>query len=164
MGILDIILLICFVPGIVQGITKGFIQQIISLVSIIVGAWLSSRFSARASEWMIQYLQIDSRILHIICFIVILVLTILLLNWAGILLTRVVKIALLGWVNVLLGILFSIIKTAVLLGLAIMFFDSINNSFHLIDSAKLADASVYCGLRSFATEVFPYLKSLIAHA
>ena len=33
MGILDIILLCCFIPAIVQGISKGFISQVISIHS-----------------------------------------------------------------------------------------------------------------------------------
>ena len=37
MTILDIVLLACFIPAIVQGLTKGFIQQVISIAAIIIG-------------------------------------------------------------------------------------------------------------------------------
>ena len=45
MGTLDIILLICFIPALVRGIQKGFIEQVISLASIFIGAWMAYRFA-----------------------------------------------------------------------------------------------------------------------
>lgn len=163
MGILDIILIICFVPGIVQGISKGFVSEALSIVSIVAGAWLASRFSATACSWLQQYLQIDSKVLNIIVYIIIVVITILLLYWIGQLITRVVKVAMLGWLNAILGLLLSLLKTALILGLLIMLFDSINNAIHLVPGDKLANASVYMGLKKLASGVFPYLKALFSH-
>ncbi len=50
MNILDIIILTCFVAAIVQGLRKGFVAQVIAIISIIVGVWLSFRFSTMASQ------------------------------------------------------------------------------------------------------------------
>ena len=46
MSIIDIILLICFVPAIINGARKGFISQVISIVSLVLGIWLSARFAS----------------------------------------------------------------------------------------------------------------------
>lgn len=163
MGILDIILLLCFVPAIVQGISKGFILQAISMISIVVGVWMASRFSAMAAEWICSRIHMETGMVQIVAFVVIVILTIMLLYWLGVLLTRVIKIVTLGWINSLLGILFAILNTMLVLGLLIMCFESINGALHLVDQAKLSDANVYCAIRSLAQKVFPYIKTMLAN-
>ena len=54
MGILDIVLLICFVPAIVSGVTKGFIRQVVEIVAILAGAWVAFRCSSMLSVWLAQ--------------------------------------------------------------------------------------------------------------
>lgn len=162
MGILDIVLLICFVPAIVQGISKGFVQQAISLVSILIGVWTAGRFSSLIATWLSVYFTIDQRLLNIIAFVLIVIIVILLLYWIGQLLTKVIKITTLGWLNRLLGVVLSIVTTALLLGLLILLFEGINVKFELVKASKLEDASVYCILRDFGSKVFPFLKNLIS--
>ena len=122
MGILDIVLLVCFVPAIVQGITKGFVQQVISLVSIILGVWLATRFSNLIGSWLATYFTIDPKLLNIIAFAIIVILAVLLLYWLGQLITKVIKIATLGWLNRILGVVLAILKTALILGILILLF------------------------------------------
>ena len=52
MNVIDIILLICFVPAVIMGLRKGFIAQVIAIISIILGIWLSFQFSAALSGWL----------------------------------------------------------------------------------------------------------------
>lgn len=162
MGILDIVLLLCFVPAIVQGIMKGFVQQVISLVAILVGAWLAFRFSSLIAGWLSAYFTLDPKILNVAAFAIIVILAVLLIYWLGQLITKVIKIATLGWLNRVLGVIFAIAKTALILGLLVMVFESVNGKFGLVKPGKLDDSGVYCLLRNFANSVFPYLKSLVS--
>ena len=74
MSTLDIILLVCFVPAIVTGIQRGFIAQVVSLVSIILGIWLAFHFSEMVCEWLRQYLpNLSETVLNIVGFVLILV-------------------------------------------------------------------------------------------
>ena len=124
MNILDIIILICFIPALVQGLRKGFIAQVIAIISIIAGIWLSFRFATYVSLWLAQYIQASDQILRITAFALILVLTILGLGAVGKLMEATIKIVMLGWVNKLLGVLFSFIKCTLVVGLIILAFSS----------------------------------------
>lgn len=161
MGIPDIILLLCFIPAIVRGITKGFVLQLISLISIFIGAWLAVKFSSLVSTWLLSYVQIDPKIMKIVSFAIIVVLAILLLYWVGELLTKVIKVATLGWLNRLLGLVFSVIKVALILGLIIILFDGINEKWHLLKPEVLDEAVIYNALKDFGQSVLPFLKSFI---
>ena len=161
MGILDIILLCCFIPAIVQGISKGFVKQVISLVSILVGAWAAFKFSSLVSDWLTRYFTLDSKIINVVAFAIIVILAVLLLYWLGELLTKVIKVTALGWINRILGVVFAVAKVALILGLIIMVFEGINSKFGFVKPGVLDDAVVYQFLKTSAQNIFPYLKSFI---
>ncbi len=162
MSIPDIILLICFIPAVFRGLSKGFVEQLTALLSIIIGAWLAYRFGGTLGEWAAPYLHVDGRILKIICFTLIIIIAAVLLFLVGKMLTGVIKIVMLGWLNRLLGVVFALLKTALLLGLALMLFDTLNGSLGLVDEQTLDSSFMYSGLKDFTDAVFPYLKKLFA--
>lgn len=161
MGILDIILLICFIPGIVTGISKGFVKQVVEFAGILLGAWAAFHFSSTVSAWLSQYIQAEQTVLHIISFIVIVLIIALLLNMLAGLLTKVLNIIALGWLNGILGLLFGILKVALILGLIIMVIEGLNNSLELIKPEIFEESKIYCALRDIAEQIFPYLKEFV---
>ena len=79
MAILDIILLLCFIPAIVTGISKGFVKQVIDLVAILAAAWAAFHFSKMIGEWLGQYLTLDPSILNVVSFVLVAIVVALLL-------------------------------------------------------------------------------------
>lgn len=161
MAIVDIILLICFIPAIVSGISKGFVRQVVEIAAILLGAWVAFRYSSIASIWLSQHIEADKIVLHVICFIVILILTAGLLTLGGHLLTKILKVVSLGWINGALGVVLGIIKAAMIMGLVIIAFDAVNDSIHLIDKESLDNAVIYNKLNELGNDIFPRLRSLI---
>ena len=161
MNVLDIILLICFVPALVQGLRKGFISQVIAIISIIAGVWLSARFSAAVSEWIAQYIQGSEQVLKVVSFALIFIAVIAGLALLGRLIEGTVKLIMLGWLNRLLGVVFSLVKAALIVGLVIMAFCSLNNTFQLVSEDVLNQSVLFPPLKNMAYTVFPYLKDLL---
>lgn len=161
MNTVDIILLICFIPALVQGFRKGFISQIIAIISIILGAWLSFRFASEVSVWLAQYITGSEQILKIIAFALILTAVIIGLTLLGKLLESTFELVMLGWLNKLLGAAFSLVKAGLLIGLAIMVFCSLNNTFSLVSEEVLKESVLFPPLKDLAYTVFPYLKELL---
>lgn len=161
MNTVDIILLICFIPALVQGFRKGFISQIIAIISIILGAWLSFRFASEVSVWLAQYITGSEQILKITAFALILTAVIIGLALLGKLLESTFELVMLGWLNKLLGAVFSLVKAGLLIGLAIMVFCSLNNTFSLVSEEVLKESVLFPPLKDLAYTVFPYLKELL---
>ena len=161
MNILDIILLVCFVPAIFQGIRKGFIAQAVSIVSIVVGIWASARFANVVSGWIAQYITASEQVLRLVAFAIILVLVFLALAALGKLLEGVFKLVMLGWLNKLLGVVFALLKTGLIVGLLIMAFSSLNDNFKFVQESVLNESVLYPPLKKLAFEVFPYLKDML---
>lgn len=161
MNILDIILLVCFVPAIFQGIRKGFIAQAVSIISIVLGIWASARFANIVSSWIAQYITASEQVLKVVAFALILVLVFLALAALGKMLEGMFKLVMLGWLNKLLGVIFALLKTGLIVGLVIIAFSSLNDNFRFVQESVLNESVLYPPLKKLAFEVFPYLKDML---
>ena len=161
MAILDIILLLCFIPAIVTGISKGFIKQVVDLVAILAAAWAAFHFSTMMADWLSQYLTLDASILKVVSFVLVAIVVAVLLHLVGALLTKTLKALSLGFLNRLLGLVFGVLKVALILGLVILLFETLNSSLHIVKPEATADAVVYNALKDAANAIFPILKSFV---
>lgn len=161
MNVLDIILLICFIPAVIQGIRNGFIAQVISIAALILGVWASARFTPEVSTWLAQYITVSDQVMKVISFTVILLMSFLVLALIGKFLEATFKLVMLGWLNSLLGAVFSLIKAGLVIGLVIMAFCSLNNTFNFVSEEVLNESVLFPPLKKMAYTVFPYLKELL---
>jgi membrane protein required for colicin V production len=164
MNTLDIVILILFIPGILRGISKGLLEQAVTLVGIVLSVYLAFKFSGAACAWLSQYLNVSQTVLNILGFAAVLVGVLLIVLFFAKLITSAVEKASLGWLNKVLGLAFSIAISAILIGLFIIMFDTVNVKFNLVKSPVLQDSLLYGALKDFGYFVFPYLKQLLTIA
>lgn len=160
MNVLDIVILILFLPGIIRGVSKGFIEQAVSLAGIVASVWMATRFSSIVCEKLKDYINVSETVLSIISFIIILVAVSIVVLLIAKLITGLIKMANLSWVNRLLGFIFAIALSAVVIGLVIILFDTVNVKFELVKSPVLTESVLYGALKDLGYAVFPYLKEL----
>jgi membrane protein required for colicin V production len=161
MSILDIILLICFIPALIQGLRKGFIAQAISIASIIIGIWASSRFAEVVSEWLGKYITVSDQVMKVVAFALIFIAVFLVLAAVGKLLEGMFRMVTLGWLNRLAGLVFALLKTSLILGILIMVFTSLNDTFDLVSEATLNESVLYPPFKEAAFKIFPYIKDML---
>ena len=161
MNSLDIVFLLLFIPGVIRGLTKGFLEQVISLGGVVLSAFLAYRFSGFACDILKEYITVSETVLHVIGFAAVLVLSLVLVILLAKLVTKVAEMASLGWLNKVLGIVFSLFTTALILSILIILFDTVNVKFELVTSPLLQESVLYGHLKDFGYYVFPYLKQLL---
>lgn len=161
MNALDVIIILILLIAAIAGLRKGFIVQIFSIAAIFVSAWLSYTFSSAFSQWLAAYIHAEGFWLNIISFLLIFIGIGLLFRLLGKLLEGLFKFAMLGWLNRLLGAVFSAAKYALLLGLAIVLFNSANSRFAWVPEETLAESKMYVLMKSAAYSVFPYFQDLL---
>ena len=162
MTVPDIILLLCFIPSIVSGVSKGFVKQLVDLASLVGGAWAAFHYSGTVSLWLKErFTTTDEKLLYILSFAIIVVAVVLALNIVGHLICRVIKIASLSGLNRIAGLVLGIFNTALLLGIAIMIFKGINARWGLVNPEVLKNSVIYNTLGDFAEFIFPRLENLV---
>ena len=161
MNFIDITILLCCVPAIFRGLSKGFIAQAAALVALVLGAWMSFHFSSTVVEWIRPAMDVSPAILQVIAFTLILVAVFLALTLAGKALEGLVKVVMLGWLNKLLGVAFSLLKVILAIGLVILLIDTVTHALEIDCSKTTAESLLYNPIKSFADVFFPYMKELI---
>ena len=161
MNFIDITILLCSVPAIFRGLSKGFIAQAAALVALVLGAWMSFLFSGTVVEWIRPAMDVSPAILQVIAFTLILVAVFLALTLAGKALEGLVKVVMLGWLNKLLGVAFSLLKVILAIGLVILLIDTVTHALEIDCSKTTAESLLYNPIKSFADVFFPYIKELI---
>ena len=159
MATLDIILLICFIPGIIRGISKGFLEQALSLAGIVLGVWAAFKFSALVCGWLKPYLSLSETTLNVVAFALILIAVCIVVLLVAKLLTKVLEMSMLGWLDKILGLVFALVVNGLLLGVFVILFDTLNLKFGFVKPEVLDGSIVYTTLRDFCYLVFPYLKA-----
>ena len=159
MATLDIILLCCFIPGIIRGLSKGFLEQALALAGIVLSVWAAFRFSTLVCTWLQPYVKISETTLNVLSFALILLVISLLVVLVAKLLTKVAELAMLGWLDKTLGLVFALAVNALVIGVVIILFDTVNAKFAFVKPEVLDASVVYTTLRDLSYLVFPYLKS-----
>ena len=158
MNILDIIILICLIPSLIQGLRKGFISQANAIISIIAGVWASAKFANVLGVQLAEYITASEQILKIVSFAIILALTFLVLGVLSRMLESIVNFVMLGWVNKLLGAAFAFVKGVLILGLILNILTSLSGS--LINTEVFSESALYPVINNIANLIFPYIKAL----
>jgi len=162
MSTVDIIILLLFVPGLIQGLRKGFVYQAISLVSVFAGIWLAFHFSEMLCELLMSYIpKAPHTLAYIIAFILVVGAVIILLGIVGRALQKIIRIVMMGLLDRLLGILMSSITSLLLISILVVLFSYINNITGLVSQDILNESSLYGPIKDFAYKAFPYLKGFI---
>lgn len=160
MGTIDLIILACFLPAVVIGLKDGFIRQLVALGALVLGLYLSVRFSTPVGQWITERWHLEPFWIKVISFSVIFIAVALVLNLVGKLLEKVLKITMLGWLNRILGLVFAMITTALIVGTLIYVLNSANGLLEFIPEEKIAESRLYKPLLHLVEIAFPYLKSL----
>lgn len=164
MNSLDIVILLLFIPGIIRGLSKGFLEQLISLGGIVLSVYLAYKFSDFACNLIKDYITVSETVLHVIGFAAVLIAVLLVVVLLAKLVTKVAEMASLGWLNKTLGLVFSLAVTALVIAVLIILFDTVNVKFELVKSPVLQESVLYGHLKDLGYFVFPYLKQLLMKA
>ena len=164
MNTLDIVILILFIPGIISGLSKGLVSQAISLVGIVLSVYMAFKFSDAACAWLANYITVSDTLLHVLGFVAVLVVVLIIVLFVAKLVTAAIEKASLGWLNKILGLVLSLAVSALVIGLLIILFDTVNLKFGLVKSPVLQESLLYGALTDFGYAVFPYLKQFFSSA
>ena len=113
-------------------------------------------------DWIAQYISVSEQALKLISFAVILVGVSLGLSAIGKLIESLLGAIMLGWVNKLLGLVFALAKTVLLLALVSMLFESVTGTFNITQPAVVSDSALYPYLKEISDTVFPFIKNMLS--
>jgi len=148
MNWLDIVLLILLGLSAFQGLMRGLIKTIFSIIGVIVAIMVASRFYDTVSGW---FGFAENAVFNAFSFVVILVAIMVIFSLLANLLRSFTSAVLLGWADRLGGALFGLLIGALLLGAALSVWIS------LFSPAIAAESSI----AGFLAGKFPLVLALL---
>jgi len=160
MGVIDIIIVCCFLPAIFFGLKNGFIKQLMAVLIVFLGIRLALKWADPVSARILSKVEMSDFWVKVVAFVAIFTAVAMVLNLASKLLDKVVKVTLLEWLNRILGILAALAVFAFIISVIVYLTDSLNGLIHFIPGEKIAESKMYTPLLELAKSVFPHLKEL----
>jgi len=161
MNTLDIVLLaLILIPGLWVGIKKGFLFQLLTIVTLYITTLTLSGIVPPIAKWAASTFGISATLAKVLACVLLFIAIYLMLYILCSLLLKMVKMVGGGVLDKVLGIVFGVGKYLLLVGLLAILFDSLNAKFDLVEPSKLKASNIYCAARDTAQTLFPYIKEI----
>ena len=158
MNYIDLVLGLFLIIAAVQGFRKGFIIELASLAALILGIWGGIKFSGLTAEFITKHTGYHSENLTTIAFFVTFIIIVILVHFIGKALDSVIRAVLLGFLNRLAGIIFGVLKTAVILSVFLLIFDDIDENVHILPARQKEESKIYTPMKQLVPTIFPFIK------
>lgn len=151
MQIIDIIILAPVLYGLIRGMFRGLVAELMGIVAIVAGVLCAKGFAPNVATWLTSYLTWDLPLLEALSYVLVFLITMAVLVVAGKLLTRLFKAISLAWLNRLLGALFGAVKWLLIVSVILVGFDLLDQTLHILKPEVKEQSVCYEPVRSIAS-------------
>lgn len=151
---LDILFLIILAIGLIRGASRGLVMELSGLLGLIVSIFVAKNYSEVLMGKFFTFFGIQAEVSYFISFIIVLLLSLVVIHFLAILISRFIKLVMLDWLNKLGGAVFSGIKYLLILGAILYAFERMNNVVQLVEKEEIAKSKLYSPIKSTAYLIF----------
>ena len=157
MNLIDIIILVPLLWFGFKGWKNGAVMEFIQLAAIVFGVFVASRFS----HFLADFFRFESEYASILYFSLTFIAVVGMLFLAGYIITTFIKMIMLGWLNRLLGVVFALAKTILLMSVLIFYFNKIDKEETILPKEKRDESLLFRPAEKVAPMVMPTLTELL---
>nr|WP_297913041.1 CvpA family protein [uncultured Allomuricauda sp.] len=154
MSFLDIVIGILLVWGLYKGLKNGLFVEIASLIALIAGIYGAIHFSYLAGDYLNEKVNWSETYVKVAAFLITFFLIVVAIHFAGRFLTKIADFAMLGLLNKIAGGIFGALKTAIILGALLIFFERLTSSFNFVDEETKKSSIFYEPVKENGALVF----------
>jgi len=163
MNTFDSVILIILSIFIFRGIFRGFINELITLIGLVVGYLVSITYLDIVKSFIDSILpEIPEIALKIICFALIFIGINILLRIAAQFLTKSMKFAMLGWLNRLLGGVTGLFKSVLIVTIVIFLTNLLPYSELILNKIGTEDSFFYPLFKMLGPQLYVQIQNWIA--
>jgi len=158
MNFIDAIIIIILGFAIFRGFTNGLVKEVASLAALILGIWGAIKFSTFTAGKLYDYFDMTGRYVGIISFIITFSIIVIIIHLIGLLLDKLMEAVALGFVNRLLGIVFGLIKSVLILSVIFVVLNAIDARRPFLPKEKIGKSMLYNPISDIAPALFPIIS------
>lgn len=157
MNWIDFVILIILVYGLFRGFTEGLVKELASLVALVLGIWGAIKLSGLTAEKLYDFFDMTGKYVGILAFIITFAVIVIIINFIGVIADRLVKAVALGFLNRLLGMVFGVFKTALILSIFFVVLNAIHAKHPFLPEEKISQSRFYNPIADLAPAIFPVI-------
>jgi len=158
MNIFDIVFLIILIYAAYKGYSKGLIIQAASLAALLLGVIGAIKFSGYTEFVLTKKFDFTGEYLQLTAFAITFVIIVIAVHLVARLTEKFAKAVALDFVNRILGLVFSVIKIAFIISIALVVVNIIDYKSHFLPRDTVNKSLLYRPLSSLAPMLFPYFR------
>ena len=159
MNIFDIIVYVALVWAVISGWRKGFLLQMASFIAVIVGLFLALEYGKPVG----LYLGFENPMAAIVGFLVIFLSALVVITIAAYLMRTILRFSGLGKADVILGILFSVVKISLIVGVLFSGFAVINREYTFVERHTVEESYLFTPMVRVVDTLTPYFEDLVGN-
>ena len=160
MNFIDIIIIILVLLASFKGFGRGLIKELVSLLSLIAGIYITSNFSVYVEKHLNYNFPKIEEYNTIISFVLVFLIIYLSLKLAGIIINKFVKIIQLNLINKILGMLFGALKAILIITFILFELHYLEQSFgiNILKNQKEESKFYYPLVEEIIPKIIPTAK------
>ncbi|MCE5346763.1 MAG: CvpA family protein [Bacteroidales bacterium] len=157
MNWIDATIVIILILSVIMGFINGLIKEIASLAALILGIWGAIKFSDFTAGKLYDYFDMSGQYVGIIAFIITFGIIAVLIHFIGILFDKILNAASLGFLNRLLGIVFSTIKSVLIMSVFFVILNALDSRRPFLPKEKIEESMFYNPISDIVPAIFPII-------
>lgn len=158
MNFLDLLIGVPLLWYAYKGFGKGLIAEITSLVALIAGIYIAVHFSWLVGGYLESLFSMDNQYLSLASFAVTFIMVVVLAQFLGLSISRMLQHIALGFINKLAGGVFGLLKIAFIISVILYFYCRIDENMHLIPEEIRSESLLFKPVAGIAPVVIPKLE------
>jgi len=157
MNIFDIVIVVILVFAFVRGFMKGFFVEIASLIALIGGIYGAIYFSYFAANILKEYVEWSENYITLTAFAVTFIVIVISVSSLGKVFTKMANFVALGMINKILGGVFALLKSVVILSVIFIFFARLNSVIVFVEKETFQTSVLYTPVKKIVPTIFPQI-------
>jgi membrane protein required for colicin V production len=157
MNYIDIIILVVLGISMVSGFINGLVKEVATLAALILGIWGAIRFSSFTAEKLYDYFDMTGKYVGIVSFLATFAIIAIIIHFIGILVDKLMEAVSLGFINKLLGIVFGLFKSVLIMSIIFVVLNAIDARRPFLPKEKIEESMLYNPISDIAPAIFPII-------
>ncbi|HCU19761.1 MAG: hypothetical protein A2X05_00165 [Bacteroidetes bacterium GWE2_41_25] len=157
MNWIDMTIIVILILSMVMGFINGLIKEVASLAALILGIWGAIKFSAFTAEKLYDYFDMSGQYVGVVAFLITFGIIVVLIHFIGLIVNKIVDAAALSFVNRLLGIVFGLLKSVLILSVLFVVLNSIDARRSFLPKDTIEKSIFYNPISDIAASIFPII-------
>ena len=157
MNWIDATIVIILILSAVMGFIHGLVKEVASLAALILGIWGAIKFSSFTAGKLYDYFDMTGQYVGIIAFIITFGLIVVIIHFIGIVADKIVTAISLGFVNRLLGIVFGVLKSVLIMSVFFVVLNAIDANRPFLPKERIEESIFFNPISDIAPVLFPII-------